>query len=96
MAVTDYMTYGPLGANFNRRTTEQEHLLGQTARGTNNTAWIYVLASEGVTGTCTVNTSTFALTDTAGQHTADTAFASGEYGWVRATDQDVLAQDAPA
>lgn len=95
MATTDFLTAGPLGANFNRRTTEQEYQLGVTARGTANTAWIYVLASESVaTGTCTVNTSTFAVTDTAGQHTADTAFASGEYGWVRATDQDVIAQDS--
>ena len=27
----------------------------------------------------------FALTDTAGSYTADVAFASGEYGWVRKT-----------
>ena len=95
MATTDFMTYGPLGANFNRRTTDAEYDVGTTARGTNNTSWIYVLASESVaTGTCTVNTSTFALTDTGGDHTADTAFASGEYGWVRATDQDVIAQDS--
>lgn len=90
MAVTDFMTYGPAGANFNRRTTEKEYALGTTARGSGNTAWIYVQASEAVaTGTSTVNASTFLLTDAAGSHTADTAFASGEYGWVRLTAQDV-------
>jgi hypothetical protein len=52
--------------------------------GTVNTIWIYVLASEVVaTGTCTVTGTT--LTDAAGNFTADTAFASGEYGWVRRT-----------
>lgn len=92
MADTDFMTCGPLGANYNRRTTEAEYDVGTTSRGTKNTAWIYVQASEAVsTGTCTVNTTTFALTDAAGEHTADTAFTSGEYGWVRATDQDVKA-----
>jgi len=35
------------------------------------------------TGTCTVTGSN--LTDAAGTYTADTAFASGEYGWVRLT-----------
>lgn len=89
MATTDYATAPLIGANFNRRTTTAEFKLGTTARGTNNTAWVYVLASEAVTGTCTVNTSTWALTDTGGNYTADTAFASGEYGWVRKTAVDV-------
>lgn len=93
MATSDFMTCGPLGANFNRRTLDAEYDVGTTARGTKNTAWIYVKASEAVaTGTCAVNETTFALTDAAGEHTADTAFVSGEYGWVRATDQDVIAQ----
>ena len=65
MATTDFVTSPLAGANFNRRTTTAEYDLGTTARGTNNTAWIYVQASGAVaTGTCTVNTSTFALTDT--------------------------------
>ena len=84
MAVTDYPISGEIGANFNRRTTTAEFALGQTARGTNNTVWIYVLANAAVgTGTCTVNASTFVVTDAAGTYTADTAFAAGQYGWVR-------------
>jgi hypothetical protein len=94
MATADFATLGPLGANYNRRTTEAEYDVGTISFGTNNTGWVYVLASEAVaTGTCTVNTSTFALTDAAGEHTADTAFASGEYGWVRATDQVIEDND---
>lgn len=92
MATTDFCTEPAAGVNFNRRTTNKEFQLGTVRRGTNNTAWIYVLASENVaTGTCTVNTSTFALTDTGGLYTADTAFVSGEYGWVRKTAQDITA-----
>lgn len=92
MATTDFCIEPAAGVNFNRRTTSKEFQLGTVRRGTANTVWIYVLASEIVaTGTCTVNTSTFALTDTAGIYTADTAFASGEYGWVRKTAQDITA-----
>lgn len=92
MAVSDFCIAPYAGANFNRRTTEREFRLGTVAEGTANTIWIYVLASEAVaTGTCTVNTSTFALTDTGGLYTADTAFASGEYGWVRKTAQNITA-----
>lgn len=90
MAVSDFCIEPAAGVNFNRRTTDKEMQLGTVRRGTNNTAWIYVRASENVaTGTCTVNTSTFALTDTDGLYTADTAFVSGEYGWVRKTAQDI-------
>jgi hypothetical protein len=89
MAVTDYSIAGAAGANFNRRTTEKEYQLGITARGTNNTAWVYVQANGTVaTGTCTVD-SAFQLTDAAGDYTADTAFADDEYGWVRLTALDV-------
>lgn len=92
MATTDFCIEPAAGVNFNRRTTAKEFQLGTVRRGTNNTAWIYVQASEVVaTGTCTVNTTTFALTDTAGIYTADTAFASGDYGWVRKTEQDITA-----
>lgn len=92
MATTDFCIEPAAGVNFNRRTTSKEFQLGTVRRGTANTVWIYVLASESVaTGTCTVNTSTFALTDTGGIYTADTAFASGEYGWVRKTAQDITA-----
>ena len=88
MATTDFCTTPTAGINFNRRTTTKEFGLGTVVHGTVNTIWIYVLASEVVaTGTCTVTGTT--LTDAAGNFTADTAFASGEYGWVRRTTATV-------
>jgi hypothetical protein len=88
MATTDFSTQALAGVNFNRRTTSKEFQLGTVVHGTVNTIWIYVTASEAVaTGTCTVTGTT--LTDTAGNFTADTAFASGEYGWVRRTTATV-------
>ena len=73
------------GANFARRTTTKEYTLGTPQLDDSNRAWVYVQASESVaTGTCTVS-GAFTLTDAAGSHTADVAFASGEYGWVRKT-----------
>lgn len=73
------------GVNFARRTTTKEFSLGTPQLDDSNRTWVYVQASEAVaTGTCTVS-GAFALTDAAGNHTADVAFASGEYGWVRKT-----------
>ena len=73
------------GTNFDRRTDTQEFTLGTPQLDDANRTWVYVRASENVaTGTCTVS-GTFALTDAAGNHTADVAFVSGEYGWVRRT-----------
>ena len=73
------------GVNFARRTTTKEYTLGTPQLDDSNRTWVYVQASENVaTGTCTVSAA-FALTDAAGSYTADTAFASGEYGWVRKT-----------
>lgn len=74
-----------VGVNFARRTSNKEFKLGTPQLDDDNRTWIYVQASEAVaTGTCTVS-GAFALTDVAGNHTADTAFVSGEYGWVRKT-----------
>ena len=73
------------GVNFARRTTTKEYTLGTPQLDDSNRTWVYVQASETVaTGTCTVS-GAFALTDAAGSYTADVAFASGEYGWVRKT-----------
>ena len=73
------------GVNFARRTTTKEYTLGTPQLDDSNRTWVYVQASENVaTGTCTVSAA-FALTDAAGSYTADTAFASGEYGWMRKT-----------
>ena len=74
-----------VGAAAARRTTTREFKLGTAQIDDLNQTWVYVQASEAVaTGTCTVSAA-FALTDAAGNYTADTAFASGEYGWVRKT-----------
>jgi hypothetical protein len=82
---------GIAGADLTRRTTFKEFPLGTTERFEGNKLGIYVLASEAVaTGTCTVNSTTFALTDTGGLFTATAAFASGEYGWVHRTIAEVV------
>lgn len=74
-----------VGAAAARRTTDREFKLGTTQLDDSNQTWVYVRASEAVAiGTCTVS-GAFALTDAAGNYTADTAFAAGEYGWVRKT-----------
>lgn len=74
-----------VGAAAARRTTTREFKLGTAQIDDLNQTWVYVRASEAVaTGTCTVSAA-FALTDAAGNYTADAAFASGEYGWVRKT-----------
>lgn len=76
---------GIAGANFDRRTTDIELKLGTVALGNDGTAYTYCRASGAVaTGVRTLSTA-FSLTTAAGSHTADTAFADGEYGWVRRT-----------
>ena len=74
-----------VGPQASRRTSNREFTLGTAQIDDSNRTWVYVQASEAVaTGTCTVSAA-FALTDAAGNYTADTAFAAGEYGWVRKT-----------
>jgi hypothetical protein len=83
-----YATDGKIGIDFERRTTTPEFALGTTARANGNRKYIYVVSS----GATAVGTSTLTgttVTDTAGSHTADTAFASGEYGWIYTTAGDV-------
>lgn len=73
-----------VGANSDRRTPNAEFKLGTPALGVDNFTYVYCQASEAVTGTCTLSAS-FTLTEAAGNYTADTAFSSGDYGWVRKT-----------
>ena len=74
-----------VGPQASRRTSTREFTLGTAQIDDSNRTWVYVQASEAVaTGTCTVSAA-FALTDAAGNYTAETAFAAGEYGWVRKT-----------
>ena len=85
MANANYLTSTNVGANLASRTTTPEFQLGMVSYGNKNTTWIYGQASEAVTSTCTVNPTTFLITDAAGNWTADVAFAANEYGWVRLT-----------
>lgn len=76
-----------VGANTDRRTQTQEYTPGMAALDNQNRTWVYVgPAANPITAaaTCTV-TGAFAVNQTAGNYTADAAFATGDYGWVRKT-----------
>lgn len=75
------------GANVSRRTTSPEFKVGTPSVDDSNRTWVYVGPSANAisaAATCTV-TGAFVVNNTAGTYTADTAFATGEYGWVRKT-----------
>ena len=75
------------GANTSRRTTTTDFKVGTPALDDSNRTWVYVGPAANAiaaAATCTV-TGAFAVNNTAGNYTADTAFAAGEYGWVRKT-----------
>lgn len=76
-----------VGANPSRRTSSPEFKVGTTQLDDSKRTWVYVgPAANAITAaaTCTV-TGAFAVNNTAGSYTADTAFATGDYGWVRLT-----------
>ena len=76
-----------VGANPSRRTSSLEFKVGTTQLDDANRTWVYVgPAANAISAaaTCTV-TGAFAVNNTAGSYTADTAFATGDYGWVRKT-----------
>lgn len=76
-----------VGANPSRRTSSPEFKVGTTQLDDANRTWVYVGPSANAitaAATCTV-TGAFAVNNTAGSYTADTAFATGDYGWVRKT-----------
>lgn len=80
-------TTGLVGANTDRRTTSAEFKVGTPMLDDQNRSWVYVgpaATAVAAAATCTV-TGAFAVNNTAGNYTADTAFAAGEYGWVRKT-----------
>ena len=73
-----------IGANTDRRTTTAEFAVGTPLLARDNRTYVYVGPAENAiaaAATCTV-TGAFAVNDTAGDYTADTAFAAGDYGWV--------------
>ena len=76
-----------LGAQANRRTLTPEFKVGTTNLDDSNRTFVYVGPAANAinaAATCTV-TGAFAVNNTAGSYTADAAFATGEYGWVRKT-----------
>lgn len=76
-----------IGANPARRTDTAEFKVGTPDLDDSNRTWVYVGPAANTiaaAATCTV-TGAFAVNNTAGTYTADTAFATGEYGWVRKT-----------
>jgi len=78
---------GVMGANTDRRTSTAEFTVGLPMLDNQNRTWVYVgPAANAISAaaTCTV-TGAFAVNNTAGNYTADTAFATGDFGWVRKT-----------
>lgn len=78
---------GQVGVNLARRTTMKEFTLGTPCLSDSNQTWVYVQADVAVAAAqAPVVSAGFHLTAaTGGAYTADTAFAAGEYGWVRKT-----------
>ena len=75
---------GPVVANLNDVDETAEHALGDTTLGNDNYIYIYGKASEAVAvGTCTIDPSTYAITDAAGRHSALAAIPNGQFAWVR-------------
>ena len=74
-------------ANLVERSQKPDHNLGDVALASDDSIHVYCRASEAVTGTCTLDTNTYLLTDAAGNFTADAAFAANDYGWVRQTEK---------
>lgn len=78
---------GKLGVDYTKRSTTADFTVGSSDFDNANRTWVYVgPAANAISAaaTCTV-TGAFAVNATAGNYTADTAFATGEFGWVRKT-----------
>ena len=76
-----------VGAQASRRTSTPEFKVGTTQLDDSNRTFVYVGPATNAinaAATCTV-TGAFVVNNTAGTYTADAAFATGEYGWVRKT-----------
>lgn len=76
-----------MGANTDRRTQAKEFTTGMSTLDNQNRTWVYTgpaAAPVAAAATCTLNAD-FTLGAAAGNYTADTAFATGDFGWVRKT-----------
>ena len=86
MSNTNFAIDGMLGVKLDRVSDTPEFALGTTVRGNDQRIYTYGQANAAVAaGTCTLDASTFQITDTAGNHTALTAMADNQYGWVYRT-----------
>lgn len=84
--VSTYTTLPTAGVDTQRTSGRAEFKPGTVVVGDENSYWAYGQASAAITaGACTFNGTTFAITATAGNHTAPVAIASGDYAWVRQT-----------
>lgn len=74
-----------VGSEIDARSSTALFALGTTVWGTDGDIFVYGQANGAVSSTCTLNESTFQITDAAGDYTADVAFADDEYGFIRRT-----------
>ena len=84
-----------IGANTDRRTTTPEFPVGTPAIAASKTTYAYVYVYVGPAtnaiadaAACTM-TGAFAVNNTAGNYTAEKAFAAGDYGWVAKTNSQL-------
>jgi hypothetical protein len=82
-----YSADGGIGKTYSKRTLNAEFKLGTPSLSDQNDTFVYVQAPAliAAAATCTVSQATFIAASGAGTYTADTAFAAGEFGWVRKT-----------
>ena len=77
---------GRLGVDYAKRTTTPDFTVGTPDFDNANRSWVYVKAGGAIAAAATaIVDGSFGATSGAGSYTADAAFASGEYGWVRKT-----------
>lgn len=83
---TSYTTLPTAGVDTKRPSSRAEFKLGTVVLGDENGLWTFGVASGAVgAGVCTLNTTTFAITSAAGNHTAPVALTDGQYAWVYKT-----------
>lgn len=92
------LTDGTIGVDLTRTNSTAEFALGETHRGTDNTEWVYVLASGAITQydavaideNFTAAALTKALADAGHQiGFAQVAFTTAYYGWVARTGSNI-------
>lgn len=98
-----YATSGMIGVDLSQTTTTQDHTLGTTASGTDNSDWVYVQAGAAITQYDALaideNYQAVALTKAladAGHSVgfAQVAFANDEYGWVATKGSNITCRVA--